>query len=267
VRLAAQVQARTQQLAATKGQSKNLLVSAHGLNLAAARKRKQDVACELTYSGQASVVNMSYPPTLLTTQRTRLRAFCARDIELLVDLDSDPEVMRYISKGKATPRGVMEEKVLPQWLGLYRNPRPYGFWAVDLLGRGSFIGWVHLRADRISPLELELGYRLIRAVWDQGLATECSRALIAMAFEERLCDFICARTFKTNIASQRVMQKCGLALCEEFVYSNEVLPDWTEAERSAVKYGISRQHGTALVRAIFQPVVIRVTHCKKTRME
>jgi RimJ/RimL family protein N-acetyltransferase len=239
VRLAAQVQARTQQLAAAKGHSKNVLVSAHSLNLAAARKRKQAAAYELTYS-PPSVMNANHPATLLTTQRTRLRAFCARDIELLVDLDSDPEVRRYISKSP-TPREVVEEKVLPRWLDFYSKPRPYGFWAVEMLGPASFIGWVHLRADRISPLELELGYRLIRAVWGRGLATECSRALIAMAFEERLCDFICARTLKANVASQRVMQKCGLAFCEEFVYSKEILPDWSEAERSAVKYGISRE--------------------------
>lgn len=63
---------------------------------------------------------------------------------------------------------------------------------------------------------------------------------MAMAFEARLSDFISARTLETNIASQRVMQKCGLTLRERFLYSTERLPGWTESERRAVKYGMSR---------------------------
>jgi len=177
---------------------------------------------------------------LLTTARTRLRAFGIEDIDNLFTLDSDPEVMRFISKGENTPRSLIEAKILPRWLELYRDPQPYGFWAIELIASGAFIGWVHLRTDRISPPELELGYRLHTAAWGRGLATECARAIIAMAFETRLSDFISARTLAENLASQSVMQKCGLSFREEFLYSTELLPGWTDTERRAVKYGISR---------------------------
>ncbi|HEU4602557.1 MAG TPA: hypothetical protein VFS24_11335 [Steroidobacteraceae bacterium] len=50
LRLAAQVQARTQQLAAAKGQCKNVLVSTHDLNLSAARKPMQAAKCEPPYN-------------------------------------------------------------------------------------------------------------------------------------------------------------------------------------------------------------------------
>jgi RimJ/RimL family protein N-acetyltransferase len=181
---------------------------------------------------------------LLTTSRTRLRPFRREDVDVLFELDSDPNVMRFISKGESTPRATIEDKILPRWLELYRNPRPYGFWAIELLASNTFIGWVHLRTDRISPPELELGYRLHKSQWGQGLASECSRAIIAMAFETRLSDFISARTLRTNVASQRVMHKCGLSFCEEFTYSTELLPAWTDAERRAMKYGISREQWT-----------------------
>jgi len=177
---------------------------------------------------------------LLLTTRTRLRPFDLGDVDRLFQLDSDPTVMRFISKGESTPRALIEEKILPRWLELYRNPRPYGFWAVELLASNAFIGWVHLRTDRISPPELELGYRLRQSAWGQGFAAECSQALIAMAFERRLTDFISARTLETNLASQRVMRKCGLTFREKFLYSTDLLPGWTEAERRAVKYGIAR---------------------------
>jgi RimJ/RimL family protein N-acetyltransferase len=41
---------------------------------------------------------------LLDTDRLRLRYFTAVDVDRLVDLDSDPEVMRYITFGAPTPR-------------------------------------------------------------------------------------------------------------------------------------------------------------------
>jgi RimJ/RimL family protein N-acetyltransferase len=177
---------------------------------------------------------------LLTTARTRLRAFGIADVDLLFELGSDLEVMRFISKGESTPRSMIEENILPRWLEYYRNPSPHGFWAIELLASDAFIGWVHLRTDRISPPELELGYRLQQKAWGRGLAAECSQAIITLAFEIRLTEFISARTLETNLASQRVMQKCGLTFREKFLYSTDLLPGWTEAERRAVKYGIAR---------------------------
>ncbi|HEU4653254.1 MAG TPA: GNAT family N-acetyltransferase [Steroidobacteraceae bacterium] len=178
---------------------------------------------------------------LLVTSRARLRPFRMADVDLLFALDRDPEVMRHISKGAHTPREAIEQKILPGWLELYRAPRPHGFWAIELLSSGAFVGWVHLRPDRISAPELELGYRLARAVWGQGIATECARAVIDMAFAEGICDFVSARTLKKNVGSQRVMQKCGLSFREEFSYSLDLLPGWSEDERHAVKYGLSCQ--------------------------
>jgi RimJ/RimL family protein N-acetyltransferase len=62
-----------------------------------------------------------------------------------------------------------------------------------------------------------------------------------MAFVAGPCESISARTLKANLASQRVMMKCGLAFREEFTYSPELLPGWTAEERCAVKFGVSRE--------------------------
>lgn len=186
-------------------------------------------------------MDSSKKAALLSTSRLRLRPFAHTDVDLLHGLDSDREVMRFISKGQSTPRDVIAQKVLPRWLEWYAHPRPYGYWAVETLLGGQFVGWVHLRTDRISPPELELGYRFMRSVWGQGFATECGRALIETAFASGLCECVSARTLKLNQASQRVMMKCGLAFCEGFTFSSDLLPDWTEEERSAVKFGVSRQ--------------------------
>jgi RimJ/RimL family protein N-acetyltransferase len=179
--------------------------------------------------------------TLLETQRLRLREFRADDADRLVSLDADPEVMRYISRGIPTPREVISDKVLPAWLALYSKPRPTGFWAVERRSDGEFLGWFHLRPDRLSAPEQELGYRFFRHAWGHGYASEGGRALISLGFEHLQCEAVSARTLVTNLASQRVMHKCGLRFEDHFTYPIEMLPDWSEEERRAVKYSLPRR--------------------------
>jgi RimJ/RimL family protein N-acetyltransferase len=179
--------------------------------------------------------------TLLETPRLRLREFTLDDVDRLTALDSDREVMRHISHGIATPREVFLADVLPHWLELYAQPQPIGFWAVELREDGRFIGWFHLRPDRLSPPEPELGYRFVRRVWGRGLASEGGRALVAAAFERLACDSVSARTLVVNVASRRVMENCGLRFEHEFVYPESMLPAWSEEERRAVKYSITRE--------------------------
>jgi RimJ/RimL family protein N-acetyltransferase len=179
--------------------------------------------------------------TLFETPRLRLREFVMDDVNRLVALDSDPEVMRHISHGIPTPREVIRDKVLPAWLEFYAQPRPIGFWAVELREDGQFIGWFHLRPDRISPPQPELGYRLVRRVWGRGLASEGGRALVAAAFDRLPCASISARTLVVNEVSQRVMQNCGMRFEHEFTFPAEMLPTWSEEERRGVKYSVSRE--------------------------
>lgn len=177
---------------------------------------------------------------VLETGRLRLRRFTPADAPLLVELDSDPAVMRFISKGVPTPPDVIREKVLPRWIAWYESIAPFGYWALEERDGGAFAGWHHLRPDRISPGEQELGYRLLRRYWGRGYAAEAGRALIHKAFTEWDVEKISARTLVANKASQRVMEKCGLVFEETFRYSRRLLPGWTDDERLAVKYGLDR---------------------------
>ena len=65
----------------------------------------------------------------LRTDRMVMRRFTAADVDLLVELDSDPEVMRYITGSRPTPREEVEREVLPAFLGYYERFAGYGFWA------------------------------------------------------------------------------------------------------------------------------------------
>lgn len=178
---------------------------------------------------------------LLETERMFFRQFNTEDAQLLCELDSDPEVMRFISKGEPTPLARIQQEIIPRFLDWYRQWPPRGFWAAHVRERGEFIGWFHLRPDKISPEEMELGYRLKRGAWGRGLATEGSRALLAKAFGEWSFTKVCARTLACNLASRRVMEKAGLRFERDFIYGTEILPGWTEQERRAVKYSSVRK--------------------------
>jgi len=157
-----------------------------------------------------------------------------------VELDSDPEVMRHISYGQPTPRERYELEILPRWLALYEESPLLGYWAAELRADDEFVGWFHLRPDRFDAGEQELGYRLRRAAWGQGFATEGGRALVAHGFARVGAGKISARTLKANRSSQRVMEKCGL-VCEcDFVYPEDVLAGRSVEERAAVKYSITQ---------------------------
>src|SRR4051794_41020426 len=99
---------------------------------------------------------------LFQTARLYLRRLCPDDACLLFELDSDPEVMRFISKGVPTSLAQIENEVLPRLLSYYERATPQGFWAAHLRKSDAFIGWFHLRPDKIEPEEMELGYRLRR---------------------------------------------------------------------------------------------------------
>jgi RimJ/RimL family protein N-acetyltransferase len=170
---------------------------------------------------------------LLESARLRLRRFTRDDVDRLVELDSDPEVMRYITYGEPTAREEYEHEILPRWFSIYAATPLLGYWAAEDRRSGEFHGWFHLRPDRIEPEYQELGYRLRRSSWRRGLATEGGVALIRHAFGPVGATAVSARTLVGNHASQRVMQKCGLRYAGEFVFPQHVLESRSERERAA----------------------------------
>lgn len=159
-----------------------------------------------------------YPtPIFLQTQRLALRPFEPTDVENLCALDSDPDVMRWLSGGAPTPRAVIEREILPAFLASSARHAGFGVWAANATASGEFIGWFSLRPlDEAQPEAVSLGYRLRRAVWNQGLATEGARALIRQAFAEPGVQRITATTYQDNLASRRVMEKLGMTLTRTY---------------------------------------------------
>ena len=174
----------------------------------------------------------------LETERMVLRRFTLDDLDLIIELDGDPEVKRYIDNGAPIDREDLIE-TLEWWLGYYERFEGYGFWAAIEKSTGQFLGWFHFRpGEGAGPLEPELGYRLRRETWGKGYATEGSRALIDKGFAEFGVERVNASTMAVNIGSRRVMEKAGLRFARLFH------ADWPVSipgdEEGDVEYAIDR---------------------------
>ena len=174
----------------------------------------------------------------LETERMVLRRFTPDDLELIVELDSDPDVKRYIDNGAPVDRDESQE-MLDWWLGYYERGEMYGFWAAIEKATGEFLGWFHFRpGEGAGPLEPELGYRLRRRAWGRGFGTEGSLALIEKGFTEFGSERVYATTMAVNTASRRVMEKAGLRLVRTFQMEWHVrIPGDEEGD---VEYAITR---------------------------
>lgn len=175
----------------------------------------------------------------LETERLLLRRFTPHDIDNLVELDGDPEVMRFINGGRPTSRAEIENDLLPAFLAYYERYPGYGFWAAVEKSSCQFVGWFHFRPpEGASSDEVELGYRLRRSAWGNGYATEGSRALIEKGFTELGVRRVVASTMVVNVASRRVMEKSGLRFVRAF---RQPWPDHIEGEEQGdVEYALLR---------------------------
>jgi RimJ/RimL family protein N-acetyltransferase len=175
---------------------------------------------------------------LLRTDRLVLRRLRPDDVDDLVSLDDDPLVMRFINGGAPADRTAIEQGIARQTYdgGL-------GRWVAHERNSGGFVGWFGLIPIVDGPLAggpgvAELGYRLRRAVWGRGLATEGGEALLAYGFERLGLRRVVAQTMTVNTASRRVMEKLGLHYVRTFHL------DWPETiegtEEGDVEYGLDR---------------------------
>ena len=180
----------------------------------------------------------------LRTARVDLRRFTADDLDLLVELDNDPAVMRYINGGLPVTRDEIADDFLPAFLAYYERGDDYGFWAAVERQSSRFLGWFHYRPEPgAGPLEPELGYRLHTAAWGRGFATEVSTGLIDDGFAARGVQRVNASTMAVNVASRRVMEKVGMRLVRTFHADWPVRIDGDE--HGDVEYAITKDEWLA----------------------
>jgi RimJ/RimL family protein N-acetyltransferase len=164
---------------------------------------------------------------MIETERLHLRPITLDDVDLLVELDSDPDVMRHISgrpSTRAEVEGVIRERLGWRWIATERAST-------------AFVGWFGLVPCRNR--RYEVGFRLRRAWWGRGLATEGARALIDAAFSLVAAEAVTAQTMAVNTRSRAVMERCGMQHTRTFHLEwDDPLPG---TEHGEVEYEITRE--------------------------
>jgi RimJ/RimL family protein N-acetyltransferase len=178
---------------------------------------------------------------VLRTDRLVLVPLADEHLDLEVELDADPEVMRYL-----TGRGASREEVVvshKRRTALGTRVGGLGFWIAFGAG-GEFVGLLmlppaHGPDQPEDPTVAELGYRLLRRHWRRGYASEASRVLLRHAFDTVGQSRVIAQTMAVNAGSRGVMEAVGLR------YVRTYFPSWDDplpgSELGEVEYAITAQ--------------------------
>lgn len=149
-------------------------------------------------------MNLTKP--ILETERLWLREFTENDFDLVYNLNQEPAVMRYIGpvKNKEEAR-----KDLNKYLAYYKQHPGYGYWATFENQTDQFVGWFLLKILEETG-ENEIGYRLKKEFWGQGLATEGGQGLIDYGRSKLNITRFVAVADPENKGSRKVLEKLGL---------------------------------------------------------
>lgn len=159
----------------------------------------------------------------LTTGRLLLRRFTPQDRDDLMGVFGDAEVMRFGDgvKSAAWVTGWLRDR-----LEDYAR-RGYGPYAVLRRDTLAFIGYCGLFyfPNVNGQAEIEIGYRLVRAAWGNGFATEAALAVRDAAFSTLGLRRLIAMIDPDNSASIRVAEKIGMRYEQEFMAEGYDHPD------------------------------------------
>ena len=167
---------------------------------------------------------MSY---IFTSDRIGFREWKDEDIESMSSLNADPDVMRYFP-GTQTEEATLAliERMRNQY-----NKNGFCYFAVDLLETKAFMGCIGCAEQFFeSPYTpcIDIGWRLHKAYWHKGLATEGAQRCQQFMLDEHGITDIKAFAPKVNTPSINVMQKIGMRYVGEF--KHPALIDYPELE-------------------------------------
>ena len=178
------------------------------------------------------------------TERLILREMLPSDMEGMFELDSDPEVHKYLGNKPVTDREQIIQ-VINQIRQQYVD-NGIGRWAIIDKKTDEFIGWAGLKF--VSELTnnhqnfIDVGYRLRRKYWGQGIATETGTLALAYAFNQLNAQEVYAAASCENIGSNKILHKIGMNLVETFYYE-DIKCNWFKIDRNGYNLLAGRTPG------------------------
>ena len=154
---------------------------------------------------------------IFETSRLFLRRFSEEDAPLILLLNSDPEIVKYVHEPVLETieqaKNILVNIILPQ----YTNN--LGRWAMHTKNNKEFIGWCGIKY-RPEWDEMDLGYRLKQSSWGNGYATEAAKNTLDHGFHTLNIKLITGKAHVENIASQKVLEKIGMNFISEGIEDN-----------------------------------------------
>jgi RimJ/RimL family protein N-acetyltransferase len=145
----------------------------------------------------------------LNTERLVLRQWRNEDLPIIARVNADPEVMKYYPKLLSRQESNAAVEKFKSLISI----NGWGFWAVESTRDRTFVGLVGLHKPAyqlpFGPC-VEIGWRLARACWGQGYATEAGRACLDFAFTGLQLPEVYAFTSVPNMKSRAVMERLNM---------------------------------------------------------
>ena len=163
---------------------------------------------------------------LIETDRIYFRNIEESDVHDMYELDSDAEVHRYLGNNPVASLEQSMEIIKDIQVQYDRNT--LGRSAIIEKATGAFVGWAGLKLEEKLRPEFnyyDLGYRLKRQHWGQGLGTAAARLSLAYGFEVLQLTEICAAADVENEGSNKILNKIGLHPNGTFMYQT-TLCNW-----------------------------------------
>jgi len=154
--------------------------------------------------------------SIFQTNRMNLRLPTMEDVDNLCQMDSNPNVMKYIGTGVVKTR---QETIEYLEKAVAMSDGNTGYWIAEENDTGDFIGWFVLKQLENTP-DFELGYRLVESQWGKGFATEGAKFIVHHAFHTLKMKKILALTLPEHKVSQNVLRKAGLEFAGKTIYYN-----------------------------------------------
>jgi ribosomal-protein-alanine N-acetyltransferase len=171
------------------------------------------------------------------TERLALRRWRDDDRAPFAALNADPEVMEHFVR-PLTPE---ESDAMVDRIEAGFDEHGYGLWAVEVRATGEFIGFTGLAVQTFpAPFTpaVEVGWRLPRAAWGHGYASEAARAALEVGWDAGLAEIV-SMTTTTNLRSQAVMARLGMTRDPADDFDHPNVPEGHRLRRH-VLYRISR---------------------------
>jgi RimJ/RimL family protein N-acetyltransferase len=166
---------------------------------------------------------MDVDALVLHSERLLIRPWRADDLLALSSMNADPEVMRHFPKrlDRSESAAMMAYNIK------HMARHGFGWWAMEARGAMPFVGAIGLfrpRFDAHFTPCFEIGWRLPKAHWDKGYATEAARAVLDFAFDQVLLDEVVAMTTVGNERSRNVMARLGMTCRAADDFQHPLLP-------------------------------------------